>query len=86
MKPHTALLCDAHVWALAECPICALEREITKRERAAKRIEELQADLAIKNALIDRAIACWDDVVLNDKPTEDMDDIVEDMRDARGGK
>lgn len=65
-----------------------------------KRIEELEALLLSEldektahmlraekyEALIDRAIACWDDVVLNDKPTEDMDDIVEDMRKAREDK
>ena len=43
MEPHTALLCDAHVWLLAECPICALDRVITQLEIADRRIEELEA-------------------------------------------
>ena len=79
MKPHTALLCDAHVWALAECPICALEREITKRESAAKRIEELKEELSTANWLIDSMIdADWKMEDYKKKA------IINDMRKARG--
>lgn len=42
---RVAELCDAHVWILAGCPICALEREIIAREGADRRIEELEDKL-----------------------------------------
>ena len=52
MEPHTALLCDAHVWLLSDCPICALEREITAREMADRRIEELERGAENENRQI----------------------------------
>jgi len=53
MEPHTALLCDAHVWVLAECPICALEREITAREMADSRVEELEKGRDTESVYVD---------------------------------
>jgi len=88
MEPHTALLCDAHVWLLAECPICTLEREITMREGADRAIERREQDLARKNDLIDRAID-WDE---DEKEYTDKIDwlmlhkIIDEMRSAREEK
>lgn len=47
-----------------------------------KRIEVLEADLKIKNALIDRAIL-WADVHPDDVHDVHFDDIIEDMRKSR---